>query len=173
MTVREVLTSPHPLLREVCATVTDVSDPVVQQLIADLRDTCSASGHSVGIAAPQIGSLLRVVYIDCSCHAPKGLGPQVLVNPVISSREDSYQMREGCMSLPDYVGPVPRSRRITVTALDEHGQLRELKAAKFEAVVIQHELDHLDGILFIDRMVSLKTDLIKRVELLRQNDKNE
>jgi peptide deformylase len=170
MAIREVLVSPHPLLRQVCAAVDDPESEQVQRVIEDLRDTCEASGHSVGIAAPQLGSLLRIVYINCSHHVPKGLGPQVLINPVITSREDSYQMREGCMSLPEYVGPVPRSRRITLTALDAKGQSRELRAAKFEAVVIQHELDHLDGILFIDRMVSLKTDLLRRVELLRSSD---
>lgn len=173
MAVCEVLTTPHPLLRQICAPVTDVMAAEVQQVIHDLRDTCEASGHSVGIAANQIGRLLRVVYINCSKHAPKGLGPQVLINPEIISREDSYQMREGCMSLPEYVGPVPRSRRIIVRALDEHGELRELKAAKFEAVVIQHEIDHLDGILFTDRMISLKTDLVKRMELLRKSESEE
>lgn len=170
MAIREVLVSPHPLLRQLSQPVIDVHAPEVQQLMADLRDTSEASGHSVGIAAPQLGQLLRIVYINCSRHAPKGLGPQILVNPVIVAREDQYQMREGCMSLPEYVGPVPRSRRIVVQALDETGQLRELKAAKFEAVVIQHECDHLDGILFIDRMASLKSDLMRRVDLLRRSD---
>lgn len=168
MPQREVLTYPHPLLRQKSQAVEDVLAPNIQSVIQDLLDTAMASGHSVGIAAPQIGALWRIVYIDCSKHAPKGLGPQLLINPMITEREDSYQMREGCMSLPDYVGPVPRARRIVVHALNREGQAVEFKAAKFEAVVIQHEIDHLDGILFIDRMVSMKTDLLRRADLLKR-----
>lgn len=77
------------------------------------------------------------------------------------------------MSLPDYVGPVARSRRIVVRAQDEKGQWRELKASKFEAVVIQHECDHLDGILFIDRMGALKQNLMRRIDLLKASDTQE
>lgn len=172
MPVREVLVYPHPLLRQVCPPVEDVKDPEIQAVIQDLIDTATASGHSVGIAAPQIGALHRIVYIDCSAHvpAPKGLGPMLLVNPEIIAKEDSYRMREGCMSLPEYVGPVPRARRIVVRALTREGEAIEFKAAKFEAVVIQHELDHLDGVLFIDRMVSLKTDLLRRADLMSRRD---
>lgn len=173
MAIRPVLTAPDPLLRQVSAPVTDVLSEEIQSLIADLRDTSEASGHSVGIAAPQIGALWRVVYINCSKHDPKGLGPQILVNPQIIHREADYQMREGCMSLPDYVGPVARSRRIVVRAQDEQGQWRELKASKFEAVVIQHECDHLDGILFIDRMGALKQNLMRRIDLLKASDTQE
>lgn len=173
MAIREVLTYPHPLLRQVSQPVPDVADAAIQDLIRDLIDTGSHAGHSVGIAAPQIGALWRIVYIDCSAHVPKGLGPQVLINPEILSREDSYAMREGCMSVPEYVGPVPRARRIVVRATTPAGEWVELKAAKFEAVVIQHEIDHLDGVLFIDRMLSPKTDLIRRIDLLKRNSRND
>lgn len=169
MAIRKVLVYPHPLLRQIARPVQDVSDPNIQTIIRDLVETGSSSGHSVGIAAPQIGELYRIVYIDCSAHVPKGLGPRALINPEILSREDSYAMREGCMSLPEYVGPVPRARRIVVRALTPEGATIELKAAKFEAVVIQHELDHLDGVLFIDRMLSPKTDLMKRIDLLKRD----
>ena len=172
MPQREVLTYPNPLLRQKSLAVEDFLAPEIQAVIQDLIDTSMASGHSVGIAAPQIGELWRIVYIDCSKHASKGMGPQLLINPLIIEREDTYQMREGCMSLPDYVGPVPRARRIMVQALNREGQAVEFKAAKFEAVVIQHELDHLDGVLFIDRMVSLKTDLLRRADLLKRQDES-
>lgn len=170
MAVRDVLVYPDTRLRQLSQPVTEVQDPVIQAVIQDLIDTGRASGHSVGIAAPQIGALWRIVYIDCSAHVPKGLGPQILINPEILTREDSYAMREGCMSLPEYVGPVPRARRITFRALNRAGEALEFKAAKFEAVVVQHELDHLDGVLFIDRMVSPKTDLMKRIDLLKRSD---
>ena len=170
MAIRPVLTAPDPLLRQVCAPVTHIHSDEIQALIQDLRDTSEASGHSVGIAAPQIGALWRGGYINCSKHAPKGLGPQILVNPEIIHREADYHMREGCMSLPEYVGPVARSRRIVVRAQNELGEWCELKASKFEAVVIQHECDHLDGILFIDRMVALKQNLRRRIDLLKASD---
>ena len=170
MAIRPVLTAPDPLLRQVCAPVTHIHSDEIQALIQDLRDTSEASGHSVGIAAPQIGALWRVVYINCSKHAPKWLGLQILVNPEIIHREADYHMREGCMSLPEYVGPVARSRRIVVRAQNELGEWCELKASKFEAVVIQHECDHLDGILFIDRMVALKQNLRRRIDLLKASD---
>jgi len=166
MAVRQVLTYPDRRLRQRCAPVTDLA--AAMQLIQDLLDTMEASSHSVGIAAPQIGELLRVIVIDCSAHVKKSLGRLVLVNPVIVTQEDNYSMREGCMSLPDYLGPVNRSRRITVQGLDATGQALELKAQKFEAVVIQHEIDHLDGVLFIDRVASPRTQLLRRSELLQQ-----
>lgn len=173
MALRSVLTYPDPRLRQLSLPVENCEAPDIQQLIEDLVKTGEASGHSVGIAAPQIGALWRIIYINCSAHVPKGLGPQVLINPRIIAQEDSYRMREGCMSLPEYVGPVPRARRIVVQALTPQGQQVELKAAKFEAVVIQHEIDHLDGVLFIDRMVSLKTDLLRRADLLKRHDSPE
>ncbi|PIQ28288.1 peptide deformylase [bacterium (Candidatus Blackallbacteria) CG17_big_fil_post_rev_8_21_14_2_50_48_46] len=166
MAIREVLTAPDPRLRQQCKAVQNISE--VQELIQDLLDTMHASGHSVGIAAPQIGVLERVIVIDCTKHVKKSLGPLVLVNPVILQREDSYAMREGCMSLPDFLGPVTRARRIKVSALNREGQTIEIQAAKFEAVVIQHEIDHLDGILFIDRVSSPRTELIRRSEQMQK-----
>lgn len=165
MAVREVLTYPDRRLRQVCALVEDLT--AVQEVVQDLCDTLQAAGHSVGIAAPQIGVLLRVIVIDCSAHVKKSLGQLVLINPVIVAREETYSLREGCMSLPDYLGSVKRARRITVQALNAQGQPLELKAQKFEAVVIQHEIDHLDGVLFIDRVSSPRTELLRRSERLQ------
>lgn len=165
MAVREVLRYPDARLRQKALTVDDWAQ--AQRIAADLIDTMEASGHSVGIAAPQIGELQRVVIVDCSDKVKKSLGRLVLVNPVIVAREGQYSMREGCMSLPDYLGQVTRARRITVQARDSRGAEIEIQAKKFEAVVIQHEMDHLDGILFIDRISSLKTDLLRRSDLRR------
>ncbi|MGE3725490.1 MAG: peptide deformylase [Candidatus Sericytochromatia bacterium] len=166
MAIREVLVYPDPRLRQNALAVADFS--AAQQVIQDLCDTMSASGHSVGIAAPQIGALLRIIVIDCSKHVKKSQGQLVLVNPVILAREDHYSMREGCMSLPDYLGPVSRARRIRVQAQDPTGMTFEIQAAKFEAVVIQHEIDHLDGILFIDRVASPRTELMRRSQMMQR-----
>ena len=164
--MREVLLYPDPRLRQKSLLVADFA--AVQPLIAELQALMDASGHSVGIAAPQIGELWRVIVIDCHKHVKKSLGRRVLINPELVSSEGLYSMREGCMSLPDYVGNVTRPRRIVVRAYNEAGEAFEVQASKFEAIVIQHEMDHLDGILFIDRVHSLKTDLLRRADLLRK-----
>lgn len=165
MAIRKVLTYPDKRLRQKSEPVTDFQ--AAQLIIDDLLEIMTESGHSVGIAAPQVGVLLRIVVVDCSAHVKKSLGRLVLVNPVVLNTEGTYTMREGCMSLPDYLGSVTRPRRVTVRAQDREGEFFEIEAKKFESIVIQHEIDHLDGILFIDRVVS-KTGLMRRSELLQQ-----
>jgi len=170
MTIREVLKYPDKRLRQKSELVTDFN--TAQLVIDDLLETMNASGHSVGIAAPQIGMLLRIVVIDCSIHVKKSLGQLVLVNPIILETEGSYSMREGCMSLPDYLGQVTRPRRIRVQSQDRYGERFEFEAKKFESIVIQHEIDHLEGILFIDKVLS-KTGLLRRSEILRSKKKKD
>lgn len=140
-------------------------DRGISVLIEDLVDTMRAGPGSVGVAAPQIGVTLRVCVVDVSnsrlgrdCNH----GLLALVNPEIITREGANIMREGCMSVPDYTGDVERSTLITVRFLDQAGNSREITAIGFEAVAIQHEMDHLDGILFLDRIASLKTGLFRR-----------
>lgn len=166
MAVCNVLRYPDKRLRLKSEPVTDFVS--VQTVIDDLLDTMAASGHSVGIAAPQIGALWRIVVVDCSVHVKKSLGLLVLVNPIVVESEGSYSMREGCMSLPDYLGQVMRPRRVRIRAQGRDGHFFEVEAKKFESIVLQHEIDHLDGILFIDRVVS-KAGLLRRSEMLQQN----
>jgi peptide deformylase len=119
----------------------------------------------VGIAAPQIGVSLRVCVVDVSQNRlgrENNHGLLALVNPEIVRREGAAIMREGCMSVPDYTGDVERATAITVRFLDGTGEEREVEASGFEAVAIQHEMDHLDGLLFLDRIASLKTGLFRR-----------
>lgn len=168
MTVRSIITYPNPILRQISQSIESPGNEETKKLVIDLCETMDASGHSVGIAAPQIGKLQRIVVIDCSSKVKKSLGRLIMINPEIVESEGSYTMREGCMSLPDYVGQVTRPRRITVKALNEEGEEFEVHAKKFEAVVIQHEIDHLDGIVFIDRISSLKKDLLRRSELFKK-----
>jgi peptide deformylase len=85
-----------------------------------------------------------------------------MINPEILNRSGAAIMREGCMSVPDYTGDVERSTEVTVRFLEPAGEIREISATGFEAVAIQHEMDHLDGVLFLDRIVSLKTGLFRR-----------
>lgn len=163
MAVKEILTYPDPRLKTVCAPVAELDD--VQSLIQDLIDTMVAAGHSVGVAAPQIGDCRRVAVVDVS-HSKLGKennhGLMVMVNPEILEREGCETMREGCMSVPDFTGNVTRAQNILVQFTDREGRDQAIRADGFEAVAIQHELDHLDGMLFLDRVSNLKTDVYRR-----------
>ena len=115
--------------------------------------------------APQIGVLRRVMVVDVSkskLGKDNNHGLLEMINPEIIEKSGSTTMREGCMSVPDYTGNVTRPDHIVVEFTDRTGQLRVIEATDFEAVAIQHELDHLNGLLFLDRVSSLKTDLYRR-----------
>ena len=165
MAAKEVLLYPNPILKELCAQI-EGWDASVDALLLNLVDTMVAAGHSVGIAAPQIGETRRAVVVDVS-HSKLGKkqenhGLLQMVNPKIIERAGQTVVREGCMSVPDYTGNVTRAERIVVQFLDQTQQLQVIKADGFEAIAIQHEIDHLDGYLFLDRVSSLKTDLFRR-----------
>lgn len=164
MPVREILVYPDPRLKEVCQPVGEVTVEV-RCLVQDLLDTMYQSGHSVGVAASQIGASSRIVVVDVSgskLGRENNHGLLVMINPEILEQEGSATMREGCMSVPDYTGNVTRAESILVQFTDDDGQDRVLRASGFEAIAIQHEIDHLDGYLFLDRVSSLKTDVFRR-----------
>lgn len=164
MAVQTILHFPHPLLKKVCRPV-ERYDSSIAQLVEDLVDTMRAGPGSVGVAAPQIGVTLRVCVVDVSgsrLGRENNHGLLVLINPEVTAAEGGAIMREGCMSVPDYTGDVERATRISLRYSDQTGAEQELTAEGFEAVAIQHELDHLDGILFLDRISSLKTGLFRR-----------
>ncbi|HEY5995805.1 MAG TPA: peptide deformylase, partial [Candidatus Deferrimicrobiaceae bacterium] len=143
-------------------------DAEISVLIADLVDTMRAGPGSVGVAAPQIGVTLRVCVVDVS-QSRQGRdnnhGLLALVNPEIVCREGAAIMREGCMSVPDYTANVKRAQWVLVDAQDVEGGQVIIESTGFEAVVIQHEMDHLDGLLFLDRVASIKNDLFRRKNL--------
>ena len=165
MAILPILKFPDPLLKERSAPVAGVDDGV-SSVIDDLLETMRASPGAVGIAAPQVGILKRIVVVDVSAHRRGGQeenhGLLVLVNPEILARGGKQLVREGCMSVPDYTANVQRAQWVLVDAVDREGKQLILEAIGFEAVAIQHEMDHLDGILFLDRVVSVKTDLFRR-----------
>jgi peptide deformylase len=164
MPEQKILTYPHPLLKKLCRPVAAL-DQEISLLIGDLVDTMRSGPGSVGVAAPQIGVLLRVCVVDVSASRQgkeNNHGLLAMINPEIVRREGSAVMREGCMSVPDYTGDVERATEVTVRFLDERGESRQIDASGFEAVAIQHEMDHLDGVLFLDRIASLKTGLFRR-----------
>ncbi len=164
MPVQMILQYPDPLLKVVCDPVASLNEEI-SGLIQDLLDTMRAGPGSVGVAAPQIGVTRRVCVVDVSGNKlgrDSNHGLLIMINPEIISREGAATMREGCMSIPDYTGDVERATHITVHFRDGEDTVREIETSGFEAVAIQHEMDHLDGILFLDRISSLKTGLFRR-----------
>jgi peptide deformylase len=162
MAVRDILQYPDPSLKQPSAPVT-MFDGTLRTLLQDLEDTVRAFPGSVGVSAPQIGECLRVVIVDLSAKpdVPQH-GCLRLVNPEIVRREGEVKGREGCMSVPHYTGNVWRAASIQLRAQDEEGQWHEWDCQGYEARAIQHELDHLDGVLFLDRVVSARHDLFRR-----------
>ena len=164
MPARPIVYYPDPRLRTVCAEALDITDEL-RDAAQDLLDTMDAGPpRTVGIAAPQIGVLSRLTIVDTSRN-PKhagGHGLLILVNPRIIAHEGEQFFREGCLSLPDYTANIRRFQSVTVEALGLDGGPVSVEAEDFEAVVLQHEIDHLDGVLFLDRVSNMKTDLFRR-----------
>ena len=159
MSVRTVLRLGHPLLRKPARTLTreQILAPEIQSLIQDLIDTQKASG-GIGIAAPQIGESVSLAVIEFDRSNPRyhsmgELGRTIFCNAKVTVLDPTLQtFWEGCLSVPGLRGQVSRPRRIRVDYLDDKAQPQTLEAEGFVATVFQHELDHLDGVLFIDRV---------------------
>ena len=162
MAILDILKLPDPRLKQISEPVT-VFDQALRDFIADLEDTRLAGPSAVGIAAPQVGQFQRIVIVDLSTR-PKtpNHGHLVLVNPEITHWDGFAMGREGCLSVPDYTGNVIRATQIRLTAQNADGVEQEYEMNGFEARAVQHELDHLDGLLFVDRVVSRRTDLYRR-----------
>ena len=157
-----ILTYPDARLKAVCEPVTSF-DAELHTFIEALEETMHAGPGAVGIAAPQVGRLQRIVIIDLS--AKPGIeqhGRLVLINPEIIEWQGMEKGREGCLSVPDFTGNVIRAKQIVLQAQDEQGQSHQYKMQGFEARAVQHEIDHLDGLLFLDRLVSRHKDLFPR-----------
>ncbi len=153
MAVRPVLTLPHAVLTTPAAPVGRVDDGV-RQVVRDLFDTMAASPACVGLAAPQIGVGLRIFVVDVTGHrkARSCHGAFCIIDPVVVSRDTPAVAREGCMSVPDLTGDVARATEVTVSGLDGDGAPVRLQVDAFEARAVQHEIDHLDGLVFLDRV---------------------
>lgn len=172
MTKLTVLEIPHPVLYEKAEPVEKVT-PEIQTLLSDMLETMYKT-NGVGLAGNQVGVLKRVVVVDC---APKGETPDPIkmVNPKIIERSDELVMHnEGCLSIPREYADVERHARVTVEYLDENGVLKQRSADGLLAIAFQHELDHLDGILFIDHLSPLKRKmLVKHLEKRRRKQARE
>jgi peptide deformylase len=161
--VRPVVHLPDHVLKRVAAPVTDIG-PEEKALASDLMDTMLASASCVGVAAPQIGVSIRAFSVNVTGHkkADSCHGPFVLFNPVLILARHLEVAREGCLSVPDFTGNVARATEVVVAGLTPEGTTRVIEANAFEARALLHELDHLDGTLFLDRVGSLSTDVFRR-----------
>jgi peptide deformylase len=163
MAILKVARMGHPVLRARARPIepAQIGSPRIQQLIDDMFETMQEY-QGVGLAAPQVHESVRVFVAgfapDEDDESARGVPLMALINPEITPiGPDLVEDWEGCLSIPDIRGRVPRSRQISVRAYDRRGKRVELKAAGFTARVIQHETDHLDGVLFFDRMRSFQT----------------
>jgi len=161
---RPVLHYPHPSLKRVARSLEPHEQAEVDDVAADLLDTMRSHPGCVGLAAPQLDRLVRMVAVDVSEHpkAATSNGLLVLVNPVVSAQEGGEVAREGCLSIPHLTANVRRATRIELEARDPRGASVSLEANGFEARCLLHEIDHLDGLLFLDRVDSLATDVFRR-----------
>ncbi len=150
MAVYQVLTLPNNILRSKSLEVKEINAGVLRAL-DNLRDTMYAA-DGVGLAAPQIGILKRMIVIDIGDNLIE------LINPEILSQEGEQLGTEGCLSIPGIVGRVSRAKRVQVRGLDREGQERNIEAVDLLAKALQHEIDHLEGILFIDKAIETRTE---------------
>jgi peptide deformylase len=152
------------------ATEVTTFDADLQQLVDDMVDTMYAA-PGIGLAAPQIGVGQRVCVIDISAgRDPKGL--ICLINPVFVERDGMQLEEEGCLSVPGFNATVVRAARATVRGLDRHGEEQTVEATALLARALQHEVDHLDGLLFVDRLRGIKRDMIvRKIQKLRKSGK--
>jgi len=149
MAIRQIREIGDPLLRKVSRPF-EVVDDRAKQLLEDLYDTLKVTKDGVGLAAPQVGVLRRAIVVDLSSE-DGGEGPFKLINPVIIKQSGEQVCREGCLSIPGKLGDVTRPLKIVVEALDENGKKIKIKADGLLAVCLCHEIDHLNGILFVDK----------------------
>ena len=162
MAAREVLLYPHPSLKRVASELEP--GPDAERVAADLVDTMGSYERCTGIAAPQVDELVRVVAVDVSEH-PKTTtshGLLLLVNPRVVRAEGAEVGREGCLSIPHLTANVRRATSIEVEASTPAGEPVAIETNGFEARCLLHEIDHLDGVLFLDRVDSLTRDVFRR-----------
>jgi peptide deformylase len=166
MVLRKILHYPNPKLRRTAKSVVEVNQEI-QRLISDMFETMYED-NGIGLAATQIGIDLRIFVVDIN---EKNKNPIAFINPVITEQNGEQKYPEGCLSVPGIFAEVKRAKNITIEALDQNGKKFTLQADGLLSVDIQHELDHLDGKLFIDHLSPLKRRLIERKlkKLRKQN----
>jgi peptide deformylase len=164
--IRPILRYGAPILHQKAEPVAAITPPVTE-LVDDLIESMHAAS-GVGLAAPQIGSSLRLFVIDLS-QGRAATDPLVLINPAFIQREGMQLEEEGCLSVPGFHATVARPMHVAIRGLDRNGQERRIEAHGLLARALQHEMDHLDGILFVDRLKAVQRKLIlRRIDALRR-----
>lgn len=169
MAILPIITAPDPRLARKAKLVAKVDDSV-RRLMDDMLETMYLA-PGIGLAAPQVGVLQRVIVVDCA-KADEKPQPYKLANPeILWQSEDLLTSNEGCLSLPEHYADVERPAEVKIRYLDEQNEIRELHAKGLLATCIQHEIDHLEGVLFVDHISSLKRNIILRklTKTKRQN----
>lgn len=166
MTVLKIYVAPHPVLKKVAEPVETVTDET-RQLIDDMLETMYAT-EGIGLAAPQVGVSQRILVLDVEQNdgvnmEEKKNKPMFFVNPeIVWTSDDINVYQEGCLSVPGQYADVERPEKVRVKYLDYNGEEQELEADGLLATCIQHEIDHLDGVLFVDHLSTLKRDMLLR-----------
>ena len=165
MAVRSILVYPHPTLVKTDNTDVLIGDPSLDQIIEDMSDTLDAS-PGVALAAPQIGYSINMIIVDVNrdknIKNRDGQGRVILLNPEITKESDPHRVREGCLSVPEFTGNVIRYREVTVEGYQPDGTYLSIESQGFESIAFQHEVDHLRGTIFLDRVRSRRKDLFRR-----------
>jgi peptide deformylase len=170
MSIRTILTAPDPRLKKKSQPVDSV-DAEIRQLMDDMLETMY-DAPGIGLAAPQIGELRRVIVLDIDREDLK-TGPILMANPeIIEASDEDATYEEGCLSVPEHYSDVVRPAKVTVRYLDRDGETREMTCEGLLSTCVQHEIDHLDGILFIDHISALKRNMILR-KLLKARKEQE
>ncbi len=159
MAIREIVKYPHPVLKKRAREV-DQIDGELTQLIQDMTETMYEAG-GVGLAAPQVGVSRRVIVVDVSPIDPRQ-SLFVMINPTILSEEGEVEHEEGCLSVPECLEKVKRRERVYVRGLSPQGKEVEIAGEGILSFALQHEIDHLNGILILDRVSPLKRDVYRR-----------
>ena len=170
MALLPILTAPDPRLKKKSLPV-DAVDAGVRQLMDDMLETMY-DAPGIGLAAPQIGVLKRVIVLDIDREDTK-TGPLFMANPeIVAASDEDVSYEEGCLSVPDHYSDVVRPATVTVRYLDRDGKQQDLACDGLLATCVQHEIDHLDGVLFIDHISALKRNMILR-KLLKARKEQE
>ncbi|PWK68419.1 peptide deformylase [Aminobacter sp. AP02] len=160
MTIKPLILLPDPLLREQSKPVERIDDGV-RKFARDMLDTMY-DAPGIGLAAIQVGEPIRLIVIDLAKEGEEP-APRIVINPeIVTSSDDRAVYEEGCLSIPDYYAEVERPATVRVKYLDEHGKQQEVDADGLLATCLQHEIDHLNGVLFIDYISKLKRDMVMK-----------
>ncbi|MBX3498258.1 MAG: peptide deformylase [Alphaproteobacteria bacterium] len=169
MAILSIITAPDPRLKQLSAPVAEV-DAEIRQLMDDMLETMHAA-PGIGLAAPQVGVLKRVIVLEIDREETK-VGPLFMANPeIVDASDDDAIYNEGCLSVPEHYADVTRPAEVTVRYLDRDGTRQELKCEGLLSTCVQHEIDHLDGILFIDKISALKRNIILRKLVKERKDR--